>query len=117
MGRRIDRRLPNEVTMQAATSINSQRRGRFQGERTVIPGIVLMGVTLVITLFGLMAVNDAFESYPYLFLMPWILGLGIILAIPSVILYYNGKFTFADPLIFATWSYFFPAFVIGGIFF
>lgn len=103
--------------MQAASHFNLQRPGRLRGERSILPGLVLMGLALLVTLFVLLAVDGAFETYPYLFLLPWIFGLGIVMAIPSVVLYYKGKFSFADPLVFATWSYFFPAFVIGGIFF
>jgi hypothetical protein len=89
---------------------------RFKADRTAIVGLVLMAVVCVVVLFLVAVANGALESYPYLYLLPWIAGLAIVLATPSVILYYRGKFTFADPIVFATWSYFFPAFVIGGIF-
>jgi hypothetical protein len=89
----------------------------MRGEKTVLPGLVLMFLTLMVTLVGILAVNGAFESYPYLYLVPWLLGLGVVMAIPSIVLYYQGRFSFADPLVFATWSYFFPAFVVGGLFF
>lgn len=96
---------------------NSRGFGGAGVDRTVIPGLILMGLTLVVTLFVVLAANDAFESYPYLFLLPWLVGLGVVMVIPSLILHYQGKFSFANPIVFATWSYFFPAFVVGGLFF
>lgn len=87
------------------------------GERTIIPGIILMVLTSVVTLFVIIAASGAFESYKYIFLVPWIIGLAIVMATPSVYLYYKGRFSFADPIVFATWSYLFPAFILGGFFF
>jgi hypothetical protein len=87
------------------------------GDRSIVPGIVLMVLAVVLTLFFLIAWSGAFESYPYLFLLPWIIGLAVLMAIPIVILYWRGKLSFADPIVFGTISYFFPAFVIGGLFF
>jgi hypothetical protein len=64
----------------------------------------------------LLAINSDFSrSFAYFFLLPWILLLLAVLIVPSAILFRQGKFSFANPLIFATCSYFFPAFVIGGI--
>lgn len=87
------------------------------GERTIIPGIILMVLTSVVTLFVVIAASGAFESFKYIFLVPWIIGLAIVMAAPSVYLYYKGRFSFADPIVFATWSYLFPAFILGGLFF
>jgi hypothetical protein len=84
---------------------------------SIIPAVVVMAVSIGIGLVWFLLSGDIFDSYPYTFLLPWIIGLAVILSIPSVILFRKGRFTLADPLIFATWSYFFPAFVIGGIMF
>jgi hypothetical protein len=93
------------------------RTGRQAGERSVLPGLVLMASTVIVTLVVILAINGAFESYPFLFLVPWLLALGALMATPSMILHRQGNFSFANPLVFATWSYFFPAFVVGGLFF
>ena len=93
------------------------RTGRQAGDRSVLPGLLLMGLTVVVTVVVLLAINGAFEDYPFLFLVPWLIALGLLMAAPSVYLHYRGRFSFADPLVFATWSYFFPAFVVGGLFF
>ncbi len=93
-----------------------KNRARFGPDRSMVPALVMMGLAVVVAFFVLLALGGAFESYPFLFLLPWILGLGVVLAAPSAFLIYKGTFSFADPLVFATWSYFFPAFVIGGLF-
>jgi MFS family permease len=101
--------------MQAAHRLHDLTHGK--GRPSVLPGLLLMALALVIGGLVFLAINDAFTSYPYLFLLPWILGLGLVMIAPSCILYYQGRFTFADPIVFATFSYFFPAFVVGGLLF
>lgn len=108
--------LTVQETMQASVNYIRTSAGSSR-ESSVVPGLILMGLALTVALFVLLAVGGAFESYPYLFLLPWIFGLAILMSLPSIFLHYKGKFSFADPLVFATWSYFFPAFVVGGIFF
>jgi hypothetical protein len=93
---------------------NFSRRG---GDRIVTIGVLMMALTGIVAAFAFFSASDAFHSFPYLFLVPWIIGLAIVMAVPSLVLYYKGKFSFADPIVFATWSYFFPAFVMGGFFF
>src|SRR6187551_726258 len=101
--------------MQAASYIrNSAGLGR---DRSIVPGIAMMSLAVVISLFALLFSVGSFESYPFLFIVPWLLGLGVVMAIPMLYLYYKGRFTLVDPLVFATLSYFFPAFVVGGLFF
>ena len=86
-------------------------------ERNIIVGVVLMALAAVVTLFVIVATSGAFESYKYIFLVPWIIGLAVLMLAPSVYLYYKGRFSFADPIVFSTWSYLFPAFILGGLFF
>jgi len=102
--------------MHNATDYN-RNFSRGGGDRTILVGAALMAITALVAAFALFATTDTFRSFPYLFLVPWIIGLAIVMAVPSLILYYKGKFSFADPIVFATWSYFFPAFVMGGLFF
>jgi hypothetical protein len=80
-----------------------------RGGMAIFAAIGLVGAVL----FSLSL--DGGADRPYLFLMPWVLGLGFVMAVPLVILIRQGKFSFANPLVFATCSYFFPAFVIGGV--
>lgn len=101
--------------MQAAHHLNNIPEEK--GDRSIVPGVVLMVLAVLVGGIVLMIANDAFSAYPYLFLLPWILGLAVVIAIPSLVLFYRGEFSFAHPLVFATFSYFFPAFVIGGLLF
>ncbi len=83
--------------------------------RPLAPGIILMALVLAVTFLALVLNSDLTDEFPYLYLLPWILALAAVFLIPSVILYYQGKLTLYNPLVFATWSYFFPAFVVGGL--
>src|SRR5258708_5860375 len=82
----------------------------------ILTGAVLMVTAVIVTVIVLFATNGAFDAYPYLFLLPWVFGLAVVMAVPLIILYYKGRFSLANPLVFATLSYFFPAFVVGGFF-
>lgn len=56
--------------------------------------------------------SGALKQY---YLLPWSLLAGMIVLAPSAYLLYQGKFDPFHPLVFAAWSYIFPAFVIGGV--
>lgn len=84
--------------------------------RLMFAAMVAMGIPLVTLLVMLVADDTIFRSYPFLFLVPWLIALAIVLAIPSAILYYQGRFSLADPIVFATWSFFLPICVVGGFF-
>jgi hypothetical protein len=89
--------------------------GTSEPSRTGLPGLALMGGALVVALIALLFTSGAFDSYSNLYLIPWLVGLGIVMATPLAYMYRRGRFTFVDPLIFATLSYFIPAFVVGGL--
>ena len=91
-----------------------QLTSRAKPDRSIVPGLVIMAVAVFVGLMVFALNSDIGESFPYFFMLPWLFALAIVLLTPTVILYYRGKFTIADPLMFATWGYFFPAFVIGG---
>lgn len=93
-----------------------QRSRSIAPDRKVIVAIGLMGVALVVAFLLLAGIGGAFESFPYLFLLPWVAGLAVVIAGPSLFLHYRGEFSFANPIVFASASYFGPAFVLGGIF-
>ncbi len=86
-------------------------------DRTILVGGALMLVALVVGVIAFLYTSGAFDSYDNLYLVPWLLGLAGVMAVPMGYLYSNGRFTFVDPLVFATLSYLFPAFVVGGLFF
>src|ERR1044072_4565019 len=51
-----------------------------------------------------------------LYLWPWILLVLLIISIPPGYLALRRRFDLFHPLVFASWSYFFPAFFLGSIF-
>ncbi len=72
-------------------------------------GVVFLGLLFLV-------IAGQFDTvFPYVYLIPWIIGLFILLMVPTTIYYRKGTLTLANPLMLATWSYFFPAFVIGGL--
>jgi hypothetical protein len=73
-------------------------------------GLVLL-IGAVLLWFGL-EVGDAYGNF---YILPWVFLTGIVVAAPSIYLIYIGKFDLFHPLVFAAWSYIFPAFVIGGV--
>ena len=82
--------------------------------RAVTAGLILMAGSVATGGLALILSSDFTDNFPYLFLLPWIIALAAVFAAPTLYLYYRGRLTLYDPLVFATWSYFFPAFVVGG---
>jgi len=101
--------------MQAAGYIRNSVTA--EKDRSIVPGLALMALAVIVSIFAVLLTSGSLESYPNLFLVPWLFGLALVMAAPMAWLYYQGRFTFVDPLVFATLSYFFPAFVVGGLFF
>lgn len=58
---------------------------------------------------------DAPYSRDNYYLLPWCFVTGAVILAPSAYLLYKKQFNLFHPLVFAAWSYFFPAFVLGGI--
>ncbi|MCC6451309.1 MAG: oligosaccharide repeat unit polymerase [Acidobacteria bacterium] len=83
--------------------------------RNPLPAIAIMAFAVVVGLIGLLMSTGASLGIPYPYLLPWLLALAIVMAIPLIVQKRRGKFTLADPIIFATLSYFYPAFVLGGL--
>lgn len=98
----------------AATFTQAQSRLVPKSDHSAVIGLVLMALALFAGLSFLLMNSDAPAGFPYLFLLPWIFALAVVLLVPPVVLYFQGKFSPANPIVFATFSYFLPAFVIGG---
>ena len=96
------------------TFAQTQNLGRLP-EHSPIPGIALMGAVLLIAVVFLALNSDFTSTFPYLYLLPWLLGLCVVFAAPIVYLHHRGRLVIYDPIVFAVGSYLFPAFVIGGV--
>lgn len=78
-------------------------------------GLGLMMAAFAVTLVAVLLASDFSATKPLVFIIPWVLVLAVVFAVPLVVMLYRGIFTFYDPIVFATFSYLFPAFVLGGI--
>lgn len=96
---------------------HAQRRVRFNMDRggLLLPALLLWAAGIVLGLTFLWFESDANLSDGRYYLLPWAALAGIVILAPSVYLYYKGEFNLFHPLIFAAWSYVFPAFVIGAV--
>lgn len=81
----------------------------------MVPGLVLMATVLVVSGIAFVINSDLTASFPHLYLLPWIIGLAVVLTAPNLFLLYRGRWKLYDPIVFASCSYFFPAFVLGGL--
>lgn len=99
----------------SALRVNNINSVPKKGTSVLIPIGILWGLAIFLGagfLWFTGAFSDSLES---LYLIPWVAILGLIVVAPSIYLIYIGKFDLFHPLVFAAWSYVFPAFVIGGV--
>lgn len=92
---------------------NYLRPAAFDPKLKAASGLMLLSV--MITLSILLYASGAFDTFNYLFLVPWILALLVVLAIPIAIFTSRSGKGFESPLMLATVSYFLPAFAFGGL--
>ncbi len=84
--------------------------------KAFLAAILLIALlTVVGTISLLILVDDEANPFKDFYLMPWVIMIGFVLSIPSFYLFYKNKFDFFHPLVFAAWSYFIPAFFLGGL--
>lgn len=90
--------------------LNPKGRGNL-----LLPIVIIWGF-MAIFAFGFVWLEDGFgEGFKEYYLLPWSVLAGVVVLAPTAYLFYQGKFDPFHPLVFAAWSYVFPAFVIGGV--
>ena len=82
---------------------------------SVLPGLAIMAAVVIVGVVIFLLNSEAPSDFPYLYVVPYLLMLGVLLIIPLAYLAYRRRFRFDNPLIFGTLTYFLPAFVIGGM--
>lgn len=98
-----------------STKINSLKarstdsRGGF-----LFAAFLLVLGTFAAAFFLFFADSRMFDESPNLYLLPWIVVTGAVLLAPAGYLVYRKKFDLFHPLVHASWSYWFPAFILGG---
>jgi len=90
---------------------------KFQNDKNKTLLIPILGIALIIfiAMFLLLWLNEEVSFVKDGYLIPWIILLGFVIAIPNVYLYYKGEFGLFHPLVYAAWTYFIPAFFVGGL--
>lgn len=81
----------------------------------IYPILGLWGVVVAVILTYLAYESGDGGSENRYYLLPWCFATGAVLALPSIYLAYKGEFDPFHPLVLPVWSYFFPAFFIGGL--
>lgn len=81
----------------------------------IVPVAILWGLVIIAVVSFLWVENEFSRSAEGFYLLPWTILAGICVLSPSIYLFYKGKFDLFHPLVFAAWSYIFPALVIGGL--
>ncbi|MDQ3323231.1 MAG: hypothetical protein M3525_12490, partial [Acidobacteriota bacterium] len=81
----------------------------------IFPITFLWSLVFIAVLVVFLYDPDAPYSRDNYYLLPWCLVTGVVILAPSAYLLYKKEFNLFHPLVFAAWSYFFPAFVLGGI--
>lgn len=80
----------------------------------LLPALILMGVAVFGTLLLVIDFEALFLEIERPYLIPWVLATGLVIVAPSAYLLYRREFNLAHPLVFATLTYFFPIFFLGG---
>lgn len=79
------------------------------------PAAFLWGIVILSILGFLWYDSILYDSKYRYFLLPWCFLTGAVIVAPSLYLFYKNRFNPFDPLVYAAWIYFFPAFCIGGL--
>lgn len=99
-----------------ATRLNSAKPFADSRASFLLAAFVLMAGALALLLIWLAAdENFGHVSVDY-YLLPWLGATAIVLLAPTAYLFYKGNFDVFHPLVHASWSYWFPSIVVGGLF-
>ncbi len=94
-----------------ATDLDAgKRRGGL-----VMPIVIIWGMMLLLGVWFVWLEDGFAGTLSDYYLLPWALLSSVVVLSPSLYLYFKGKFDPFHPLVFAAWSYIFPAFCIGGV--
>jgi hypothetical protein len=77
---------------------------------------VLWGLAIVLGVIWLLVADDG-NTFPHVNLLGWLGLTAVSILIPNFILYRKNQFKIYNPIVFASFTYFFPAMVIGGLLF
>lgn len=79
--------------------------------------LLIIGVLVIVGGLALFYLaDDTNNPFKDMYLMPYVVLLGVVIAVPNFYLIYKKQFNVFHPIVFASWSYFVPAFFLGGLF-
>ena len=81
----------------------------------LLPILIIAVIVFTGSLSVLVLTDDSANPFKQMYLLPWALLVGAVIAAPSVYLYKKNRFNLFHPIVFAAWSYFFPAFFLGSL--
>lgn len=81
----------------------------------LVPILAIWAAVMAAAFVFLIFVSDDLNPIKDFYLFPWVLLTGVVVAAPNVYLLYKKEFHLFHPLVLAAWSYFFPAFFVGGL--
>ena len=84
-------------------------------QSVLLPILILLVIAATAGILILVFTGNFSSPFTELYLLPWCALTGVVVAAPSIYLAARRRFDLFHPLVFAAWSYFFPAFVIGGL--
>lgn len=99
----------------ASRYISTQPTGARERSSFVVPIVVAWTVVAIAGIAFIWIDNDLGSMMKGFYLLPWVFLSSLCILSPTVYLIYRGKFDLFHPLVFAAWSYVFPAYVIGGV--
>ena len=80
-----------------------------------VPIALLWAVVLSVVIGVVWVENDLGSTLEGFYIIPWTCLAAVCVLAPSAYLLYQGKFDMFHPLVFAAWSYVFPAYVVGSL--
>ncbi len=96
-------------------NFNSHRLPIQKRDTALLIPLLIIGVIVFVGAFSLVVLtDDTINPFKDMYLMPWVFLLGAVIAAPNFYLIYKGRFNLFNPIVFAAWSYFVPAFFFGG---
>lgn len=95
-------------------SVNYKPIEADREKRLLLSGIIIwcFGLICLFAAFGVEDLNKTLGKY---YLLPWAFLTGVVILSPSAYLIYRKQFDLFHPLVYAAWSYIFPAFVLGAV--
>lgn len=81
----------------------------------LLPIAVLWGIGVIFVIAYYLIDASLNSTGTKFYLLPWTFLTGAVILAPSIFLYIKGKFDPFHPLVLAAWTYFFPAFFVGGL--